>query len=118
MACDMPGPRRPPSRDNCQKRFLWTDKEVDLAPHPVVGLVLQVGDVEKFLQAFGFQSLDLFFRVSRQGPCFTAIHEDGGGTRLVELEELACEAESCTARTCLVLAIAAVTVVNPDADFC
>ena len=32
--------------DSCQKRFLWTHKEVDLAPLPVVGLVLQVGDAE------------------------------------------------------------------------
>ena len=30
-----------PSHDNYQKRFLWTHKEVDLAPHPVVGLVLR-----------------------------------------------------------------------------
>ena len=28
-----------PSLDSCKKRFLWTHKEVDLAPHPVVGLV-------------------------------------------------------------------------------
>ena len=35
--------------------------EVDLAPHQVVGLVLHVGDVEKFPQALGFESLDLFF---------------------------------------------------------
>ena len=92
MACDMPGPRKPPTRDSRQKRFLWTDKEVDLAPHPVVGLVLQVGDVEKFLQAFGFQSLDLFFRVSRPGPCFTALDKNGGDEKLVELEP-ACEAD-------------------------
>ena len=71
---------------------MWTHKEVDLAPHPVVGLVLQVGDAEKFPQALGFESLDLFFRVSKQGPCFTAIEEDGGDKRLVELE-LACEAD-------------------------
>ena len=24
--------------DSCQKRFLWTHKEVDLAPHPVIAL--------------------------------------------------------------------------------
>ena len=34
---------------------------VDLAPHPVVGLVLQVGDAENFSQALGFESLELFF---------------------------------------------------------
>ena len=50
-----------PSLDSCQKRFLWTHKEVDLAPHPVVGLVLQVGDTEKFPQALGLGSLDPVF---------------------------------------------------------
>ena len=68
------------------RRFLWTKKEVDLAQHPVVGLVLQVGDAQKFPQAFGFKSLDPFFSVSQQGPFFTAIEEDGGDKRLVELE--------------------------------
>ena len=37
-----------PSLDSFQKRFLWTHKEVDLAPHSVAGLLLQVGDAEKF----------------------------------------------------------------------
>ena len=27
--------------DSCQKRVLWTYKEVNLAPHPAVGLVVQ-----------------------------------------------------------------------------
>ena len=35
------------SLDSCQKRFMWTHTEGDLAPHPVVGFVLQVGDTEK-----------------------------------------------------------------------
>ena len=41
---------------------MWANKEVDLAPHPIVSLVLQVGDTEKsFLgQALGFESLDFF----------------------------------------------------------
>ena len=65
MACDMPEPCKFLSLDNCQKRFLWTHEGVDLAPHPVVGLVLQVGDAEKFLQALGFKGLHpfLFFVV-------------------------------------------------------
>ena len=42
---------------SCQKRFLWTHKDVDLALHPVVGLVLQVGDMEKLSHALGFESL-------------------------------------------------------------
>ena len=44
------------SLDRCQKCFLWKHKEVDLALHPVVGLVLQVGDREKppyFLMCLG-----------------------------------------------------------------
>ena len=31
-----------PSLGICQKRFQWADKETDLVPHPVVGLVFQV----------------------------------------------------------------------------
>ena len=92
MACDMPEPYMFPSLDSCQKRFLWTHKEVDLAPRPVVDLVLQAEDAEKFLHALGFKSLDAFFRVSNQGPCFTAIEEDGGDKRPVELE-LDCKAD-------------------------
>ena len=38
--------------------------EVDLAPHLVTGLVLQTGDVEKFPQTLGLESLDLFFSES------------------------------------------------------
>ena len=67
MACDMPEPRKFPSLDSCHKRFPWTHKEADLAPHPVVCLVLKVRDAEKFPQALGFESLDPFLRVSKQG---------------------------------------------------
>ena len=48
--------------------------------------------MDKFPQALGFKSLDPFFSVNKQGPCFTAIEEDGGDKRLVALE-LACEAD-------------------------
>ena len=43
--------------------LLWTHKEADLAPHPVVGLVLQeeIGPTEKFHHALGFESLNPFF---------------------------------------------------------
>ena len=60
VACDMLEPCKFPSLDSWQKRFLWTHKEADLAPHPVVGLVHQVGDTEKFPQALGFQRQDPF----------------------------------------------------------
>ena len=55
MTCDIPEPCKSPSHDSRQKKFLWTHKEVDLAPHSVVGSVLQVGDAEKF--AAGWQSV-------------------------------------------------------------
>ena len=68
-----------PSLDSCQKTLLWTHKEVNLAPHTVVGLVLKVGDAEKFPQALkDLKSLEPFLRVSQQGLCLTAIEEDGG----------------------------------------
>ena len=37
VPCDMPESCKFPSLDSCQKRFLWTHKDVDLPPHPVVG---------------------------------------------------------------------------------
>ena len=85
MACDMPELCKFPSPDSCQKRFLWSHKEVDLAPHPVAGLVLQVRDADRFPRALGFESLGPFSRVSEQGPYFTAIEEDGSDKRLVGL---------------------------------
>ena len=65
---------------SCRIRFLWTHKEVDLTPNPVVGLVLQVGDAENFPHTHGFENLDPFFRDSKQDPCFTAIEENGADT--------------------------------------
>ena len=61
-------------------------KEFDLAPHPVVGLVLQVGDAEKFPQALGLESLDPFLRVSNHGLYLTAVEEDEGDKRLAQLD--------------------------------
>ena len=90
MARDLPEPCVFLSLDSCRKRFLWAYKEVDLAPQPVVGLVLQVGDAEKFLQAQGLESLDLFLRISKQGPRLTAIEENGNDKRLLQR---ACKAD-------------------------
>ena len=50
-----------------------------------IGLVLQVGDAEKFPQALGYESLDPFFRVSKQGPCLTAMEENRGDKILAHL---------------------------------
>ena len=60
---------------------MWFHKEVDLAPRPVVGLMLQAGDTEKFLHVFAFESLDPFFCCSQNqqaGSMFSAVDEDGG----------------------------------------
>ena len=60
--------------------------EVDLTLHPVVGFVLQAGDTETFPHALDCKNPDPFFRVSKQGLCFTAVKEDGDDKRLVQLE--------------------------------
>ena len=78
VACDMPETCKIPSLDSCQKRFLWIYREVDLAPHPVVGLVVQVGDAEKLRQAFGFERLEPFFQSQLAGSMF---HNHRGGWR-------------------------------------
>ena len=54
VTCDMLELCQFPSLDSFQKKFLWTHKQVDLAPYPVIGLVLQEGNAEKFPQALGF----------------------------------------------------------------
>ena len=59
MACDITEPCKFPSLDSWQ-RILWTHRKVDLSLHPVGGIVLQVGDTEKFPHALGFESLDPF----------------------------------------------------------
>ena len=66
--------------------------QVDLAPHPVFGFVLQVADAENFPWALGLESLDPFLRVSKEGLCLTADVEGRGDKKLVQLE-LAYEAD-------------------------
>ena len=90
MACDILEPCKFPSLDSRQKRFLWTHKEVDPAPHPVVGLALQVGDTENFPQALGFHSPDLFFQGQQVGSMFHS--RRGGDKRLAEFE-LTCKVD-------------------------
>ena len=70
MACDMFEPCKFPSLDSSQKRLSWTNKETDFAPHPVVGLVLQAGDAEKFPRAFSFESPDPCFQSQQAGSMF------------------------------------------------
>ena len=72
MTRDMPEPCEFPSLDSCQKRFVWAHKEVDLAPHPVVGLTLQE-DAEKFPRALGYEILDVFCQ-SKQARSISHSH--------------------------------------------
>ena len=68
VACDMPELCKFPSLDSCQKTG------IDHASGSVVGLVLQVGDAEKFPQAFGFEGLDPFLEVAfNQGLLFPRV---------------------------------------------
>ena len=64
-----------PSLDSCQKRFLWTNKDVH---------VFQVGVLEKFSLALGFESLDLFFS-QQAGSMLHSQEDDGSDKRLVKL---------------------------------
>ena len=56
-----------------QKRLLWTQKGADLGPHPVAGLVVKVGDAEKFFRVLGFKGLDPFLTVRLLIPFSLAI---------------------------------------------
>ena len=56
-------------------------KEIDLAPHPVVGLVLQEGEAEKSYPALSLESLGHFLGVRMQGSCLAVIEQDGDATR-------------------------------------
>ena len=73
VARDKPEPRECLSFHSYQRRFQRAHKEVDLAPHPVVGLVFQIRDVEKFLQTPGLQKPGFFF--SKQGPSLAVTEE-------------------------------------------
>ena len=64
VVCDMPEPRKFPSLDSYHNRFLWTNKEIDFAPHPVVGLVLQVGKCGDVSSCTWFRNPDSFFSES------------------------------------------------------
>ena len=86
--CDMPEPRK--FQFLVPAEFLWTHKEVDLAPHPVFGLVLQE-DMKSFLKHLGLKAW-IFFSISKQVPSFTAIEEDQDDKRLVQ-PELACNVD-------------------------
>ena len=73
MAHDMSEPCKILSLDKYQKRFLWTNKEVDLASHQAVGLWLQGGDREKFPLALGLKA---WIKSQQAGSMFHS-HREG-----------------------------------------
>ena len=75
-AHDVPEPCAFRFNNSCQKRFLWAHKKVDLAPHPVVGRVPEIGDAEIFLQALGLERLDPFSQ-SQQAGSMSHCHRGG-----------------------------------------
>ena len=77
LACDVPQPCKFSFLDSGQKRFLWTHKEVALAPHLVFGLVLHVGDTVNFPHALGFKTLDHIFCQSQQAGSMFNNHIGG-----------------------------------------
>ena len=79
----MPKPCKFLSLDRCQKRFLW--KLILLCTRLLV-LCSKKKMWRSFLKHLVSKAWILFFRVSKQGPCFTATEEDGGDKRLVEFE--------------------------------
>ena len=74
---DVATPRQLPSPDGCQERFSGTHEALDQALHTVTGLVLSVGDAEKFPQALGLQCLDSSLVVRQKSPCLTSVEQDG-----------------------------------------
>ena len=77
LPCDVPQPCKFSFLDSGQKRFLWTHKEVALAPHLVFGLVLHVGDTVNFPHALGFKTLDHIFCQSQQAGSMFNNHIGG-----------------------------------------
>ena len=85
MVCDMPEP--------CKFRLLTVARRGSCGPKRKLSLLrtqsLVLISMQKmrrsFLMHFGLESLDPFFRVSKQSLRFTAVEENGDDKRLVEL---------------------------------
>ena len=80
IVCDMPGPWQFLSLDICQNKFLWAYNAVDL--HQITGLVLHIGDAEKFPQTLRLKSLVSFLRVKGDlaWPLATSLEDQGWRT--------------------------------------
>ena len=66
-ACDMPEPASFRLLTVARRASFGLTRKFIFSPHPVVCLVLQVGDVEMFPQALGFESLNPFFSRNHRG---------------------------------------------------
>ena len=78
MTCDVPEPCKFPSLDSCQKRFLWIHKEVDLAPHPVVGDNSALHNEEEKMAA-------TTPRLQQQGPLLPTLQRKGREDPVIQL---------------------------------
>ena len=75
MECDMPVSCKFASFDNFQKSLLWTHKDADHALRRVLGLMLQIGDTQKFPHALAFKSQDHFSQSQQAGSMFHSRRE-------------------------------------------
>ena len=66
-----------PLLDSFQKCFLWTHKEVELLRTQSLVLCPKYEIRRSFLMHLVSKSWTHLFTVSKQGPCFTAVEEDG-----------------------------------------
>ena len=90
-AYNVPKPCEFLSLYSCQKRFFRPTREFILLRTQALVLCSKWKMRRNFLRHLVSKACALFLRLRKQGPCFSAIEENGGNRRPVELE-LACEA--------------------------
>ena len=60
-----------PTDTVARRGYQWAHKDTVLAPHPVVGRMLLVGDAERFPKALGLEISVPYLRMIKQGRCLT-----------------------------------------------
>ena len=83
VACDMPEQCKFPFLESCQKRFLWAHNEVEFISRWCCAPSRRYGEVSSNTW---FRRPGSFFQSQQAGSCFTAVEEDGGNKRHVEVE--------------------------------
>ena len=92
VACDMPEPCKFPSFHSSRRGSCGPTRKLTSFRTRSLVLCSKWEIRRSFLRHLVPKAWIVFFRVSKQGPCFRAFEEDGGDERLVELE-LALEAD-------------------------